>query len=60
MEELVEQGEVKLALRKCDSVASKELPQCFKEKYGRGVEASFKLVEGEEGPRLRYKVVRRR
>jgi len=58
MEELVERGEVKLALRKCGSIVSQELRQYFEERYGRDVEVRFELVEGEEGPRLRYGVVR--
>ena len=58
-EEVLERGEVRLAMEKCGPIVGRELLDYFKERYGEGVELRFEVVEGEGGPRLRYVVYRR-
>ncbi|PCN49967.1 hypothetical protein B6U99_06930 [Candidatus Geothermarchaeota archaeon ex4572_27] len=58
-EEVLEEGEVRLAMEKCGPIVSRELVEHFKERYGGDVEVRFEVVKGEGGPRLRFKVLRR-
>ncbi|RLF09903.1 MAG: hypothetical protein DRJ98_07290 [Thermoprotei archaeon] len=57
-EEILEEGEVKLAMEKCGPIVSKEMLDYFKEKYGDDVELRVEFIRAEGGPKLRFRVVK--